>query len=946
MRYFNSSCLATCTAALFATLTAGGAQAQTAAGTAVEEVVITGSRVIQNGNDQPTPVTIVSADQLLQNNPTSAAAALQTLPVLAGMRTPTTPPGNSRQNNAARVLDLRNLGRLRTLTMFDGHRLAPSTPEGETDVTFIPSMLLKRVDVVTGGASAVYGSDAVSGVVNFITDRSFNGLKLDLHYGISERGDAPETKIGIAGGAIVFGGRGHIEGSFEHIDAPGVPFKLERDFGKKVYTVQGGGTAANPYRYIQNTRLSSTSFNGYISGLNATTNVNNPLRDMVFNQNGVLSPFVHGTPIAAGIESGGDGAFYDKSNLQSAATSDVGFGRLDVDATDNTHIYAALSVWKTHNRNSNINNEFRNVTMSATNAFLSPAYQTAMTSRGINTFIFSRMFDNVPETDSETHDQGYMASVGIEGKLGDYKWEAFFAPSWNEQATRNNANFNNAKAFAALDAVAGPGGTVVCNVTLTNPGLYPGCVPLNPFGPTAQSADAINYIMSATQFVAQTQQEEAGASITGAPFSTWAGPVDLALSGELRRLSFRADSNAQPIPANCTGLRFNCTANTLAFAGNVLASESTVRQSVQEVALEANVPLLKKVPFAEALDLSAAVRQTHYDTSGNVTTWKVGLNWRVNNQFTLRAVRSQDIRAPNLNDLFAPRLIQVTGNVRDTHTGIISTAPFITDPNPNLSPEIAQVWSAGLVYRPSFLPGFSAAVDWYSINIDNAITAIQGQDNNTQAICEASNGTSPLCALIVRPLPFSDRSAANTVTAWLSKPQNVLTLETTGVDFEANYQHPLFGGDLVLRALFSYQPHEYLQLPNAPRFDAAGAGYGPCCQLDGASRERVSLFANYSQGAWALDLQERWRSGVRWDPNTALVFAEPDVKSIAYTNATVTFKGLAKTDLFLSVQNLFDQQPTPWGRVSHSGIPGLAGGFIPGDDVIGRYYTFGLRYKL
>src|SRR5258706_2984436 len=197
------------------------------------EVVVTSSRVITNGNNSPTPVTIVTSEQLLQNNPSNVQEAVLALPVFGGNQNgPSRTPGNANQNAAVHNLNLRNFGITRTLVLFDGRRVPPTSPVGEVDADLVPSMLLQRVDIVTGGASAVYGSDAITGVVNFITDRKYNGLKVDAQVGRSQRGDGDEQRIGIAGGMELFDGRGHIEGSYEYYNSPGILTRPGADWGR------------------------------------------------------------------------------------------------------------------------------------------------------------------------------------------------------------------------------------------------------------------------------------------------------------------------------------------------------------------------------------------------------------------------------------------------------------------------------------------------------------------------------------------------------------------------------------------------------------------------------------------------------------------------------------------------------------------------------------------
>ena len=283
------------------------AQAPAADANAVEEVVVTGSRVIQNGNNSPTPVTVVSTQQLLQNTPSTVADALYKLPVFATTSAQTRAGGAANGNTNANGLNLRNIGAARTLVLFNGQRV----PDGNVDQ--LPQMLMSRVDIVTGGASAVYGSDAVAGVVNFIIDKNFNGLKVNGQTGVSKYGDGETWRLGAAWGKSFMDGRLHVEGSVDHFDDPGIPSKLGRQIFRRTYSMQGAGTAAIPFQLITDTRLNNTSFYGKIQASQnaAGGNIANaPLNDQVFKINGVASPFVHGVAIpgAATIESGGDGA--------------------------------------------------------------------------------------------------------------------------------------------------------------------------------------------------------------------------------------------------------------------------------------------------------------------------------------------------------------------------------------------------------------------------------------------------------------------------------------------------------------------------------------------------------------------------------------------------------------------------------------------------------------
>ena len=224
--------------------------------TPAPDIVVTGSRVIQNGNNSPTPVTIVSTQQVLDVQPQTVVAALQVLPQFQGSQGQTSAPGGANSNGSAAVINLRNIGNTRTLVLFDGHRLPPTSPTGLVDANMIPQLLLSRVDTVTGGVSAVYGSDAVAGVVNFIPDTKFRGIKLNAQTGVSRYGDDRMVDVGVAAGQEFAGGRGHIEVSYEYYNDPGIFTRFTRTWDGKLYTTAGTGTAANPYVLVQNTRLS------------------------------------------------------------------------------------------------------------------------------------------------------------------------------------------------------------------------------------------------------------------------------------------------------------------------------------------------------------------------------------------------------------------------------------------------------------------------------------------------------------------------------------------------------------------------------------------------------------------------------------------------------------------------------------------------------------------
>src|SRR4051812_34800205 len=293
------------------------AYAQATAGTGVEAVTVTGSRVISDAANSPTPLTIVSADDLRASTPTSIPEGLNKLPVFQGSQI-VGRPGDGSHNFSSSTLNLRNFGAQRTLVLLDGHRLTPSNDDGTVDVDTIPQMLISRVDIVTGGASAVYGSDAVTGVVNFVLNKKFEGVKFDINTGLSTYADAMSYNLGAAAGTELFGGRGHFETAVEwrHRDPVN---QSARPYGPpSTYAAEvGTGTAADPFNSIPNGRRPNSSFGGVVQGCVPACPA---AQGTQFASNGVLSPFnpgiagatdANGNPTAgtSNLNSGGDGAY-------------------------------------------------------------------------------------------------------------------------------------------------------------------------------------------------------------------------------------------------------------------------------------------------------------------------------------------------------------------------------------------------------------------------------------------------------------------------------------------------------------------------------------------------------------------------------------------------------------------------------------------------------------
>ncbi len=919
---------------------APAAFAQNAPATAeVEQVVITGSRTVQNGNNSPTPITVVQVEDLKSTTPTTIAEGLNNLPQFAGSRGNST-PGNATSNGTGNFLSLRGFGVARTLVLQDGRRVPATSASGQVDTNTLPGMLVQRVDVVTGGASAVYGSDAVTGVVNFILDRNFNGVKLEASGGLAEIGDSGQYNYGVALGRGFLDGKLHLEGSYEHFDSNGIQDKYAREIGRGGYCNVGAGTQASPFYTIANCRNNSSSFGGLIR--------TGPLADQEFATNGVLTPFVHGVrTTTATAESGGNGIFQINTPVTAWQKTDQAFGRADYEVSERLRFFAQVSASKNLNGNVFNASSFNGIVFSSTNAFLSPDIQARASAGGATSFQYGRFFANEYATDVNSKTINKTFTTGVNFKLGEtWDGEAYYTYGKSSLHVDNIGVVRNDKRAAAVDAVRDPAtGNIVCRVTLTNPGLYPGCVPFNPFGPTSQTPGSANYFRDTAYFDLVNRLDNFGGSLAGDIFNLPAGAVRAAVSAEYRKTTLNNVSSASPLElADCTGLRFNCTTGTTTKWGNNITQSMSAEESVKEAAVEVSIPVLKDLPLVQSLDLNGAYRYTDYEISGIARTWKLGFDWKLNDQVAVRGTRSQDIRAPTLYDLYQP-ISRTSAPFADIHTGLSQSLSTISRGNVSLGPEVAQTVTAGVIFRPQFVPGFSLALDYFKIDVDEAIQNVSGRTATATAQCENSGGTSPLCALIERPLPFSNRTAANFPTAVYSQPQNIAQTWTKGLDIEANYAFnpedliSSIPGRVSIRVFGTYQPTlASISLPGQPTINNAGT--------PGQSKWRVTTALGYTLGDWSVRTQTRWRDSLRPSGDPTLFYADNHIDSVAFTDLTLTYrikKWGADSSAFINVRNVFDKIPpiVAGGNATPNGGNNVA----DGDDIVGRFYAVGLRTK-
>jgi iron complex outermembrane receptor protein len=940
--------------ALQAAATAAAAQTAGAAprpktdeGEALSEVVVTGSRAITNGNQAPTPVTVVTATQLRAAAPSGLADALNQLPVLQNSLRPTTTGSSATgaAGNGANLLSLRGLGSARTLVLLDGRRMTPSNTSGSTDVNLIPESLIKRVDVVTGGASAAYGSDAVAGVVNFVLDTGFEGVKGQLQGGLSSRNDNGSGKASVTLGKTLADGRGHVLASVDSYHSEGIGL----DYGGRGWADAGWGfipsglpASAGPTNVIApDVKYSIASYGGLITS--------GPLANTQFLPGGVTAPFIVGANKSASVMSGGDpngGA--GRTNLVPSLTTKTFFVYGDYDVTDNLKAYGTINYGEVTTKypaiaggNQSAGNAF---TIFSDNAYLPADLRARMSQLGLTQFTMGRYDSDWGPVNIRTFNDTWDFTGGLSGKLNDtWSFDGYYEYGHGIYKTLTLGNPYFDHVYRAADAVVNPAnGQVVCRTTLTTPG--DGCVPINLFGQGSPTAAAIAYVTGTAYSRLVTEQNVASIAVRGEPFSTWAGPVSVAFGGEYRKeqASQSVDAISASVKA-ANGVRGYPTAAVGGLGGFQQSNPQPIQgeYSIKEGFIEAEVPLAKDLPLAYRLSLNAAYRYADYSTAGGASTWKLGLTYSPIQDLRLRVTQSRDIRAPNISELFTSA--QQTNGVgaRDPQNG---GQTFVvvqqTTGNVDLLPEKADTFTLGAVYQPSWLSGFSISADYYDIDIAGVITPLTVQ----QVVDGCAAGNQDFCGFIQR-----NADAAHTINTVRTPTFNLDARKARGVDFEASYATPMdrlfsgAGGNLTLRGLATYVD-KLTTISSGVAVDRAGEVGGTA--LAGAPHWQGLASATYDNGPLSLYLQGRYIGGGKFDAQlTPAQLADNKVPDVVYVDVTARYKFQAwgtDYEVYGTINNLFDKDPplTPNGAVT---TPRSANGNRY--DFIGRYYTAGLRFR-
>jgi outer membrane receptor protein involved in Fe transport len=872
--------------------------------------VVTGSRIERAGFSTPTPVTVLGAPMLVERAPSVLIDAIKLLPAARNTSTPTTASQTIGGTGGGSYINLRGLGPNRTLVLLNGQRMIPTTNIGTVDVAVLPQSLVKQIDIVTGGASAAYGSDAVAGVANLVLDTDFKGLRGNLEAGVSSRGDGGSRKASLAWGGD-FGERVHLVVGGEYYQSEEITARSRNDLFYTTGTVSNPAyTATNgqkplivaPYVYLNNMTLGGLILGG-------------PLANTQFLPGGATAAYapcgpVAGTSQVCSTQRNDLTMFQRAVDLSAPQKRFSGYANLAFALSDRVKLHADFLYGESTTHFQSVppaTAVLGGYSIKRDNAYLPAAVAAQMDAAKITSFSLGRYSEEFGNTQFARFTNVKRGSLALDADLG-HGWKASAYAAYSE--SNYNWRYDNAPIpdlfNQGVDAVVNPAnGQIVCRSTLTTPGN--GCIPINLFGVGAPNVAAKAYAYGTALTFLRSTEFAAGASISGEPFSTWAGPVSIAGGAEYRR-----DTADQTVDAIQLAKRFAYN-NQLPLSGQI---------NVKEAYLETVIPLAKDMMLARTLELNGAVRVTNYSTSGTVTTWKVGGNYEPVEGLRFRVVRSRDIRAPNILELNSQQVVVGSATTAiDPRTNTLAQFPSYTSGNLFLKPEIANTFSAGVVLRPGFLPGFNLSLDYYKIRIADAIQTLSVQ----QTLNECQSGNTTICNFVTR-----DSSGA--LTSVTTPYANIAKIATSGFDLEASYRLRLGADSLELHVLGNYLK-EYAITLGTSRIDYAGD-----ISVYNIPKWGWDLGTTYRHGGFTLNLDTRRIGSGKYSVASDSLIQNNDVSGVWYVDAGI--EQSIKTQrgdliLYVRAENIFDQKPPLLFPV--------AGGNY---DRVGPYVKFGARIKL
>lgn len=935
----------------------------------VEEVIVTGSRIARRDYDANSPIVTVGEETLQKTGSVTVDTALTQMPQFVAATGSTT---NSNNNGGQANVQLRGLGRARTLVLLDGRRLPPAGSDGSVDLNSLPSALIQNVEIITGGASAVYGSDAVAGVVNLRTRTSFEGFEFNAQYGVSEKGDAADYKMSVIAGGKFAEDRGRFLFSAEYAERESV-LVSDRDwtFGNARDAILPEGWVTFAVANQPSQAAIDAVFGRYGIGAGVVRPANNfgTNADGTLFSTGLVAANYRGPTDSEIVFRTGSQILADGRRfkfLQIPLERYSIYSRVNYDLAENVRSY--LQVLYTHNTASIQLNPApipgnRGISgIPVTNPFI-PADLRALLAARPNptaTFDLSKRFDQFGGRRSTSSYETFQVVGGVKGALPIMDWTYELSATYGSNSVIRT-QYPAQSVSALLTLVRAPdGGRSICE------GGY------NPFGDTPTSAACTNYINKRPKSLVQIDQEVLEANVQGGLFDLPAGELRFAAGASYRKDGFTTDPD--PLIA---------AADILAASGAYFKGSTAVTEGY----VETLVPLLRDLPFIQELSADLGFRLSDYNSIGRVQTYKADFSWKVVDTLRLRGGYERAIRAPNIGELFEPQtrgttIIGLAGNfgsgdpcdirgayrrsaqgasvrslclqtgvptsVIDTFSNSQQSAPNLAGGNPDLQEETADTYSVGAVWSPQFssplFENLSVSVDYYSIKVKDAVGQITA--SLILARCYNADGKSnPNYELDNFFCSNITRDASGQLFEVRELARNLGGYRTAGIDAQIDWRFGLGAiglsddyGSLDFNFAGTYLDSFKIQsLPADPFLDYAGTiGNG---QVDPVAISRPEwkfvVDAGYSLGPVDLGLRWRYIGKMSSAANVGTTGTSPGIPAVSYFDFNARYKLRENLVLWGVVNNLADKTPPVFPVAGSTDLAAY--------DAIGRRITVGLK---
>jgi iron complex outermembrane recepter protein len=965
---------------------AGTASAQTATpDPKTEVVVVTGSRIATASNRAISPVRVIDADTIRATGEVNIDEILKTQNQFLPSNGATTNP-TLLESHGASTLDLRGLGQNRTLVLINGQRATPNGFRNSADVNTIPSAMIARVDTLTGGAAAVYGADAVAGVVNYILRDSYEGLEVTATGNVSQEGDGQSYSVGITGGKNFFDDKANLVLHLGYTDRGSIK---REDRSWAIPEINDAGT------FLQTFPTAGGNFTRWASATAAPGGTVPPT--FAFTPTGSLI----GGPTAT-TQTDAFSRFEAFQNPNDRFNAAV-FGRFELAKFAEVYMRANYSlinntsqqvpVRTNGNTATNFGNTFQiqDVLIQANNPFITPAIRAILEPAGLPTlwnlnaagtaagtaaarFRVAKTLTELGPIIDQTEREMQQYVVGVRGDITDnIRYDLAYVNGLNNETLQRNGWGSDIR-FRQATNITTVGGQAAC-VDTSN-----GCVPYNIFGPEAASAAAVAWIYGDKGELfnkRKRKQEVLSLTVSGDTtgfFSLPGGPIGWAVGAEKRN----------EFGNSLFGARANLrdTLHTQGARANLVADFE-----LTEYYGEIKLPLLADKPFVKQFDVELAYRASQHSRSGDYDTSKWGINWAINDSLRLRGSKQSVVRGPNIGEFFGAAVeAPITGTGRPIDycqnptlygvsqtfcTAIGAAAPgtvllvggvplidgavAVQGGGEAIKPESGETFTYGAVWTPTFLPGFSALVDYYSIQIDDAIgspTPLQLMDSCYLVLQDAN---SPLCRKITR-------NSAGLVVKFDQRDTNLTLLKTTGIDFTMQYSAAMpegLPGDRINISFNGGVVNSFIRVlfPADNVFDCAGYFGGGACSDAGTGIRAIPGFRSNLNVAWTdgpLTVRGAWRytgetnsligknpppgwKGV-WTPNNNLV---QHIAGWDYFDLGASYSVNDNLRISATVNNLFNKLPPILGSAQQDANT------LPNQyDIVGRRYGINILWKL